>query len=95
MARLAREENEGGEQSSGKRTSRGNRRALMARPEPVGAEMPTRTVARPPFWLAALVVTTDMARLEFLLRPAHVYRVVLLEWSVTMVKDQAETNGDE
>ena len=36
--------------------------ALMARPELVGAAMPTRTVARPPFWLVALVVTTGMAR---------------------------------
>ena len=35
---------------------------LMARPEAVGAALPRRTVARPPFWLAALVVTTGMAR---------------------------------
>ena len=39
-----------GEQSRGKRTPRGNCRTLMARPEPVGEAMPTRTVARPPFW---------------------------------------------
>ena len=35
---------------------------LMARPEAVGAAMPTTTVARPPFWLVTCVVTTGMAR---------------------------------
>ena len=35
---------------------------LMARPEAVGAAMPTTTVARPPFWLVTRVVTTGMAR---------------------------------
>ena len=50
LARLAGEEDEGGQRSIGKRTPRGNCWALMARPEPVGAAMPTRTVARPPFW---------------------------------------------
>ena len=35
---------------------------LMARPEAVGAVMPTTTVARPPFWLVTRVVTTGMAR---------------------------------
>ena len=34
----------------------------MARPETVGPAMPTGTVARPPFWLAALVVTTGIVR---------------------------------
>jgi len=62
LARLSEEENEGGQRSRGKTTSRGSCWALMARPETVGAALPTRTVARPPFWLAALVVTTGMAR---------------------------------
>ena len=35
---------------------------LMARPEAVGAAMPTTTVARLPFWLVTRVVTTGMAR---------------------------------
>ena len=34
----------------GNRTSRGNCRTLMGRPELVGAVLPTRTVRRPPFW---------------------------------------------
>ena len=33
----------------------------MARSGTVGAAVPTTTVARPPFWLAALVVTIGMA----------------------------------
>ena len=65
LARLAGEENEGGQRSRGKTTSRGSCWELMARPETVGAALPTRTVARPPFWLAALVVTTGMVHSGF------------------------------
>ena len=62
LARLAGEENEGGQRSRGKTTTRGGYWTLMARPEAVGAAMPTTTVARPPFWLVTRVVTTGMAR---------------------------------
>ena len=65
LARLAEEENEWGQRSRGNTTSRGSCRTLMARPEPVGAAMPTGTVARPPFWLAAHVLTTGMACFGF------------------------------
>ena len=38
---------------------------LMARPEAVGAAMPTTTVDRPPFWLVTRVVTTGWHALGF------------------------------
>ena len=56
LTRLAEEENEGGQRSRGKRTARGNYWALMEKSDAVGAAMPTRTVTRPPFWLALPVV---------------------------------------
>ena len=39
-----------GPEVQGKTMSRENCGALMARLEPVGVALPTRTVARPPFW---------------------------------------------
>ena len=59
------EENERGQRSRGKTTTRGSYRTLMARPGTVGAALPPTTVARPPFWLAAHIATTGMARSGF------------------------------
>ena len=68
----------------------------MARPEAVGAGMPTTTVARPPFWQVTHVVTTGMAHYGVLTDVnSCLPRSLLPAWSVTVVKDRAETNGDE
>ena len=62
LARLAGEENEGGAAVQREDDDEGGYWTLMARPEAVGAAMPTTTVARPPFWLVTRVVTTGMER---------------------------------
>ena len=67
----------------------------MARPEAVGAAMPTTTVARPPFWLSSFVVTTGIAHSGVLLRLNHVYCIILPEWIIAMVKTRSEAKGDE
>ena len=62
LARLVGEENGGGAGSRRTATTMRSSWTCGVEPKPAGTTMPRPIVARPPFWLAALVVTSGMAR---------------------------------